>query len=72
MEEIVAVYSAFKTCPKCGSNEGFWLAAKHDAGCVQCKHCGALFEICEVFQTGERRSKSSAGRIGILRRKVSV
>jgi len=68
LEEIEAVYSALKNCPKCGSNEGFWLSVKSDAEYIQCKHCGALFEICEVFSTGGEKSKSSIGRAGILRK----
>lgn len=68
MEEIEAVYRTFKSCPKCGSKEGFWLSAKSDAEYVQCKHCGAIFEICEVFQTGGEKGKSSVDRTGVLRK----
>jgi len=68
LEEIEAVYSAFKNCPKCGSKEGFWLSVKSDTEYIQCKHCGALFEICEVFSTGREKDKGSIGRTGILRK----
>jgi len=68
LEEIEAVYSSFKNCPKCGSKEGFWLSVKSDAEYIQCKHCGALFEICEVFYTGGEKGKGLIGRTGVLRK----
>jgi transcription elongation factor Elf1 len=68
LEEIKAIYGAFKTCPRCGSNEGFWLCVKPEAKCMQCKHCGAIFEICEVFSAIEGKGKSVAGKISIFRK----
>ena len=53
LEEIEALASKFTTCPKCHSKEGFWLGVKHDHVYVQCKGCGASFELCEVFPIEE-------------------
>jgi len=68
LKEIEAVYSAFKNCPKCGSKEGFWLSVKSDMGYIQCKHCGAIFEICEVFPISGEKGRGSVGRTGVLRK----
>jgi transcription elongation factor Elf1 len=70
LEEIEAVYNSFKTCPRCGSSEGFWMRAKPDAGYVQCKHCGEIFELCEVVPVREEKGKRAASKISILRRKI--
>jgi ribosomal protein L37AE/L43A len=49
LEEIEAFRRSLKSCPKCGSAEGFWLTAKTDRSYFQCKHCGSILEIYEVF-----------------------
>jgi transcription elongation factor Elf1 len=49
LEDIDAFARSLKTCPKCGSGEGFWLAANREKSYVQCKHCGAILEFCEVL-----------------------
>jgi transcription initiation factor TFIIIB Brf1 subunit/transcription initiation factor TFIIB len=48
-------------CPKCGSNEGFWLAANREKSYAQCKHCGAVLEFCEVlsYTDKDKRSRSA-------------
>ena len=58
LEEIEALAGHFNVCPKCGSREGFWLGVKRDRGYVQCKGCGASFELFEVFSFGEKREVS--------------
>ena len=50
LEEIEAFCRSLSRCPKCDSTEGFWLSATRERSYVQCKHCGAILEICEVFQ----------------------
>ncbi|MCJ7423706.1 hypothetical protein MUP01_05500 [Candidatus Bathyarchaeota archaeon] len=64
LEEIEAYRRSLRTCPKCSSSEGFWLASNRERSYVQCKHCGAILEICEVFPQAEK------GRIsgGFLRK----
>jgi transcription elongation factor Elf1 len=59
LEEIEAFYKSLSKCPKCNSAEGFWLTATHERSYVQCKHCGTILEICEVFQesAGNKKSK---------------
>ncbi|MEM3622990.1 MAG: hypothetical protein QXR76_04385 [Candidatus Bathyarchaeia archaeon] len=54
LQEIENALSRFKACPKCGSLQGFWLGVKLDKPYVQCKGCGAKFEISEVYMLGER------------------
>lgn len=49
LEEIEAFANSLRTCPKCGSSEGFWLAANREKSYAQCKHCGAILEFCEVL-----------------------
>ncbi|MEM1540435.1 MAG: hypothetical protein QXJ07_03530 [Candidatus Bathyarchaeia archaeon] len=54
LDEILAVASKFNVCPKCNSREGFWLGIRRNHAYVQCKGCGANFELFEVFAVGER------------------
>jgi len=58
LDEIDAFARSLKNCPKCGSDEGFWLVANREKSYVQCKHCGAILEIYEVFP-GSEKSKSA-------------
>jgi transcription elongation factor Elf1 len=54
LKEIETAFSRFKACPKCNSTEDFWLALKRDHAYVQCKSCGANFELFEVYKIGEK------------------
>jgi len=54
LQEIEDSSSRFKICPKCNSTEGFWLGLKRDRAYVQCKECGAKFELYEVYMMGEK------------------
>jgi ribosomal protein L37AE/L43A len=51
--EIEELSKTVKKCPNCGSNEGFWLVPKLEKSFLQCKHCGALIELCEILQKEE-------------------
>jgi len=57
--EIEELFKTVKKCPNCGSSEGFWLALKLEKRLLQCKHCGALIEVCEVFQGEDARDSKS-------------
>jgi transcription elongation factor Elf1 len=70
LDEVEALRRSLKVCPKCGSSEGFWLTAKRDAGYVQCKHCGAVIELCEVHSIEAGAKKGSQSKRGILRREL--
>ncbi|MEM2103948.1 MAG: hypothetical protein QW717_03555 [Candidatus Bathyarchaeia archaeon] len=59
LEEILAAAAKIQVCPKCSSKEGFWLAAKRNQAYVQCKGCGASFELYEVFNLNEKFGKKS-------------
>lgn len=50
LQEIEAAFSQFRICPKCSSEEGFWLGSKHGNAYVQCKGCGAKFDLFEVYK----------------------
>jgi translation initiation factor 2 beta subunit (eIF-2beta)/eIF-5 len=66
LEEIEAFANSLKTCPKCSSNEGFWLVANREESYAQCKHCGAILEFCEVLSYSENSkppAKNDARRI---------
>ena len=54
LQEIETASNNFKICPKCNSTEGFWLGLKRDHAYVQCKSCGAKFELFEVYKIGEK------------------
>jgi translation initiation factor 2 beta subunit (eIF-2beta)/eIF-5 len=54
LEEIEAFYRSLTKCPRCNSTEGFWLAANRERSYVQCKHCGTILEIYEVFPESEK------------------
>jgi len=56
--EIEAFRWSLKECPKCRSSEGFWLVTKRGGSYVQCKHCGAILELCEVFPATKEGSSS--------------
>jgi ribosomal protein S27AE len=58
LDEIDAFATSLKNCPKCGSSEGFWLAADRERSYVQCKQCAAILEICQVFP-GSGKEKGS-------------
>lgn len=70
LEEIEAFRRSLKVCPKCGSSEGFWLTAKLDTSYVQCKHCGAIIELCEVLSKERAAKKRAPSKHGILRIKL--
>jgi len=57
LQEIETALGNFKICPKCNSKEGFWLGMKGDHVHVQCKCCGARFELSEVYKLGEENGK---------------
>jgi len=54
LQEIEEASGRFKVCPKCNSTIGFWLGMKHDKAYVQCKGCGAQFELSEVYRMSEK------------------
>jgi translation initiation factor 2 beta subunit (eIF-2beta)/eIF-5 len=60
LDEIEAFASSLKSCPKCGSGEGFWLVANRERSYVQCKHCGAILEFCEVLSHPEKAKGSKS------------
>jgi transcription elongation factor Elf1 len=49
LQEMENALGRFKTCPKCNSAQGFWLGLKRDHAYVQCKGCGASFELFEFY-----------------------
>jgi len=56
IQEIEEAASRFRTCPKCKSAQGFWLGLKRDHLYVQCKECGALFELFKVYSMEKKSS----------------
>jgi len=60
LEEIEAFHKSLKNCPKCNSNEGFWLTANCQKSYVQCKHCGAILEFLEVFSQAEKGKETKS------------
>ena len=60
LDEIDAFARSLKNCPKCGSNEGFWVAANREKSYVQCKYCGAILEVYEVFPGSEKGKGSKS------------
>jgi len=54
LQEIEKAFNRFKVCPRCNSPTGFWLGLKLDSAYVQCKNCGARFELFEVYKIDER------------------
>lgn len=54
LQEIEKALEHFKVCPKCDSYDGFWAGFKRECPYVQCKCCGAKFELSEVFKVGEK------------------
>jgi transcription elongation factor Elf1 len=63
LQEIENASMHFKTCPKCNSVEGFWLGMKRDRAYVQCKECGAGFDLFEVYSVGEKNKPSERFRL---------
>lgn len=49
LEEVLNTWAKMTLCPKCGSKEGFWLGVKRSHAYVQCKSCGANFELYQVY-----------------------
>ncbi len=72
LEEIEAFRKSLKSCPKCGSSEEFWVYVNQRWGYVQCKHCGSIFEPCEVFPFGGKTKKGEVSKREILRRKLRL
>ncbi|MCS7124388.1 MAG: hypothetical protein NZ932_03100 [Candidatus Bathyarchaeota archaeon] len=62
LEEILAASARITLCPKCGSKEGFWLGAKRDHAYVQCKGCGASFELYKIYTLGEKGEKKKPSK----------
>jgi len=58
LEEIITSVGKLNFCPKCGSKEGFWLGVKYNHAYVQCKGCGANFELFEVFALNGKSAAS--------------
>jgi len=59
LEELEEFMKTFKRCPYCNSSEGFWLAPKFYKKYLQCKHCGALIELCRVVREEEKKRKTA-------------
>ena len=70
LEEIEAFRRDLKVCPECGSSEGFWLTAKQDKSFVQCKHCGAIIELCKTFSEERAMKKREPSKHGFLKIKL--
>jgi uncharacterized protein with PIN domain len=54
LQEIENVSERFKTCPKCNTNVGFWVGLRREHPYVQCKGCGAGFELLEAYSLNEQ------------------
>ncbi|MEM1589356.1 MAG: hypothetical protein QXZ68_03710 [Candidatus Bathyarchaeia archaeon] len=54
IEEILTISAQITLCPKCGSKEGFWLGFKRERVYVQCKGCGATFELYQSYALAEK------------------
>ncbi len=54
LQEIENASGRFKVCPKCHTNVGFWMGQNHEHPYVQCKGCGARFELFEVYHVTEQ------------------
>jgi transcription elongation factor Elf1 len=57
LREIEAVFARFRICPKCASEKGFWLGLRSNRACAQCKHCGAEFDLFEVYPIADSSKK---------------
>jgi transcription elongation factor Elf1 len=53
-QEIEKALKHFKICPRCDSIDGFWVGLRRESPYVQCKCCGAKFELFEVFKVSEK------------------
>jgi hypothetical protein len=58
LQEIEDAFSRLKICPKCNSQEGFWLGLKTGHTYAQCKDCGTKLELFEIFPIDERTKAS--------------
>jgi len=58
LREIETAFSRFKTCPKCGSGQGFWLGSKDDHAYAYCKGCGAKFQFFEIYPAKEKNKNA--------------
>ncbi len=58
LKEIENAFSQLKICPRCDSAEGFWLGLKGGHTHVQCKECGAKFELFEIHKIHEKNDSS--------------
>jgi len=54
IKEIEDAFRKFRTCPKCRSNEGFWIGLKLDHLYTHCKTCGSRHELFEVYPIDEK------------------
>jgi len=63
LQEIENALNRFKTCPKCNSFQGFWVGVKSDKAYVQCKGCGAKFEISEIYMESGKNEMRKKFRI---------
>jgi hypothetical protein len=63
LKEVEEASSRFKACPKCRSIEGFWIGIKREHVHVQCKTCGAKFELFEVFTMGKQSKTPERFRV---------
>lgn len=59
LEEVLDASMRITVCPKCGAKEGFWLGFKRDHAYVQCKGCGASFELYQVYPLNEKSGKKT-------------
>jgi transcription elongation factor Elf1 len=63
LKEVEEASNRFKACPKCSSIEGFWIGVKREHAYVQCKTCGAKFELLEVFTMGKQSKTPERFRV---------
>jgi transposase-like protein len=54
LKEIEEASAHFKVCPRCKAVEGFWIGLKREHAHVQCKTCGAKFELFEAYMMGKQ------------------
>jgi transcription elongation factor Elf1 len=47
-----------KSCPVCGSKEGFWFFIRKNRKYAQCKNCGVELLLCVIYPMEEGRDKS--------------
>ncbi|MDH5481970.1 MAG: hypothetical protein OEY22_03690 [Candidatus Bathyarchaeota archaeon] len=54
LREIEDTFHNLSMCPRCNSNEGFWLGLRSGHVYVQCKGCGAKLEFFKIFPMDEK------------------